>query len=239
MTDSHGTLALVGAGEFLPSMRDVDAELLRLSGGWRVAVLPTAAAPDGAGVPERWATLGTDYFRGLGARPTAVMALERDDCFREDLVREVRDADLIYFSGGKPGHLLRTLSDTPLWSAVLGVLKRGGLLAGCSAGAMVLGGWIPGRFDVRRRSLWTPAMGLVHETVVLPHFDEMPGWVEPVVRRLMPPGAALLGLDGGTAVVVRGRRAQALGRGRVVVARRRGRHVVETGQPVDLQPPPG
>src|SRR2546421_420495 len=61
-----GTLALVGAGEFLPPIAPVDAMLLeRVDGTPHVVVLPTASAPDGPGVPERWAKLGIDHFPQL------------------------------------------------------------------------------------------------------------------------------------------------------------------------------
>src|SRR5207247_724036 len=52
----------------------------------------------------------------------------------------VGEADLIYFSGGKPAYLLDALSESAVWSAALAANERGAVLAGCSAGAMVLGG---------------------------------------------------------------------------------------------------
>ncbi len=183
------TLALVGAGEFLPSMQAVDAELLERSGGRRVVILPTASAPDGPGVPERWARMGVEHFQGLGATATAVMALRREDCLRSDLAATVRQADLIYLPGGKPDHLWNSLSETPVWQAITEVVGRGGVVAGCSAGAMILGGWIPGRFSWRRMSFWVPAAGFVADCVVLPHFDELPGWAATLARRLMPGSA--------------------------------------------------
>ncbi len=76
----NGTLALVGAGEFLPEMNDVDRELLRRCRGRRVAILPTASAPDGPGVPERWAKDGVTHFQALGAQAVGVMALDRQGC---------------------------------------------------------------------------------------------------------------------------------------------------------------
>src|SRR4029079_9982025 len=49
-------------------------------------------------------------------------------------------ADLIYLSGGKPDHLYDLLVDTPLLAALRTAWQRGAVLAGCSAGAMVLAG---------------------------------------------------------------------------------------------------
>jgi cyanophycinase len=211
-----GTLALVGSGEFLPTMNDVDRELLGRAGGSRVAILPTASAPDGPGVPERWAEDGVAHFRALGAVPTAVLALDRDGCHLPENVERVRQSNFVYFSGGKPDYLHRTLLDTPLWQAVLGVLARGGILAGCSAGAMIQGGWIPGGFTFGR-GFWHPAFALLPGAFVLPHFDEMPGWMLAPAAAFRPRGSFIVGIDGGTALVGSGGRWEVLGRGRVVV----------------------
>ncbi len=138
-----GTLALVGAGEFLETMSGVDRQLLDRSGGVKVAIIPTASAPDGPGVPERWIRQGIDHFARLGASPIGVLALDRAACDDPQNVEPVRDADLVYFSGGKPDYLHATLTGTALWSAVEAVLDRGGVVAGCSAGAMIMGGYVP------------------------------------------------------------------------------------------------
>ena len=61
-----GTLALVGAGEFLDSMSTVDRQLLDRAGGSNVVILPTASAPDGAGVPERWIKMGDRALHPIG-----------------------------------------------------------------------------------------------------------------------------------------------------------------------------
>ena len=59
-----GTLALVGSGEFLAPIQPLDQKLLaHIQGSPRVVVLPTASAPDGPGVPERWARMGRGPLR--------------------------------------------------------------------------------------------------------------------------------------------------------------------------------
>jgi len=82
----RGTLALVGPGEFLPAMRTVETELLRRSGGQRVAILPMASAPDGPQVAKPWAEMGAAHFAALGA----VMALDAE---APPHVKGVRRAD--------------------------------------------------------------------------------------------------------------------------------------------------
>lgn len=241
MTIQHGTLALVGAGEFLESTRQVDEVLLERAGGKRVVILPMASAPDGAGVPERWAEMGVKHFNALGAQAEAVMALDRESCHAPENVDAVREADLVYFSGGKPDYLLSTLAGTPLWEAVLSVLDKGGVLAGCSAGAMILGGWIPGNPSFGRLSIWRPAFGLVPNAVIIPHFDEIPRWVTGPLSWLRPRRSTVIGVDGGTALMgnptgtLRGGEAwEVRGKGRVVV-RGGGRRMEFRDGPIRLQ----
>ncbi len=167
-----GTLALVGAGEYLPPIAPVDTMLLeRIDGAPRVVVLPTASTPDGAGVPEHWAKMGVDHFTQLGATVEPVMLLRRRDADDASIVSQIAAANFVYLSGGKPRYLLETLQGTAAWQAMVNVLAAGGVLAGCSAGAMVLGGEL-----VDFPQLWRtiPAFGLAPEIIIIPHFDEIP-----------------------------------------------------------------
>src|SRR5215471_14396110 len=79
-TTIHGTVALVGAGEYLQGMLPVDKNLLdRVNGTPKVVVLPTAAAPDGESVTSRWAKMGVEHFAQLGVTAEPMMLLNRTD----------------------------------------------------------------------------------------------------------------------------------------------------------------
>jgi cyanophycinase len=200
-----GTLALVGSGEFLDAMRPTDALLLDKVGGptlARVVVLPTASAPDGRAVFERWAALGRTHFAALGASVGVVMLARREDASDPAIVGQIAAANVVYLSGGKPGFLLQTLRGTPAWAAIEQVYARGGVLAGCSAGAMVLGGaLLTPRLRLGRPWLFEDAFGLVPGSVILPHYDAMPAWIGALVRRSLPPSFTLLGIDEHTALI--------------------------------------
>jgi cyanophycinase len=220
VTVSQGTLALVGAGEFLPSIQTVDRELLLRSGGDRVVIVPTASAPDGLDVFERWASMGVKHFQDLGARAVAVRALTREDCLLPETAAQIGDADLVYFSGGKPDYLYRALESTPVWQSVLRVLARGGVVAGCSAGAMILGAYIPAlrlRQLPARTALWRPGFGLVPNAVIIPHFDEMPRGMLRAWIAIRPSGTRALGVDRASALVGRPGDWQVMGTGNVTV----------------------
>ncbi len=215
-----GTLALVGAGEYLETMESVDRQLLARAGGTRVVVLPTASAPDGPGVPERWNRMGVEHFTKLGVQVDGIMALDHADCDDPATADRVRAANLVYFSGGKPDYLRRTLQGTALWRAVEEVLARGGVLAGCSAGAMIMGGYVPdfsSRMGVPSIRKWEPAFALVPTAIVVPHYNEFPEMVSGLMFRGRPEGTFVIGIDGNTALVGSGEDWQVMGRGRVTI----------------------
>lgn len=213
-TSVAGTVALVGAGEFLPTIAPVDKLLLeRVPGTPRVVVLPTASAPDGSEVSDRWAKMGVEHFTQLGATVEPVMLLNRADADNPAIAEQIAAANFVYFSGGKPRYLLETLQGTASWQAILNVLAAGGVLAGCSAGAMVLGAEI---IDFPQVWHTIPAFGLVPGVVIIPHFDEIPS-VLSFITNLTARKATILGIDGGTALVQSNGEWTVYGRGGVTV----------------------
>lgn len=211
------TIALVGSGEYIDVCRPVDEHLLGLldigDRSPRVACLPTAAAKDGERVWRGWQERGLAHFTRLGAEVVAVDIIDRDTAEDETMVRHIAGADLVYLSGGKPSLLHQLLDGTAAWAAILGVLDRGGVLAGCSAGAMVQGSHIAGF----RGGPGSEGFGLLPNTVVLPHFDEFPSLAGDLVKRLVGRGRNVVGVDGATALVRHQGRYTAVGAGSVTV----------------------
>lgn len=210
----EGTIALAGSGEFLPAIAPVDSILLQtLSQPWRVAIVPTASAPDGPGVPERWAKMGVDHFTTLGATAEPVMLLTRSDAEDAETAARIAAVNFVYLSGGKPRYLLETLRDSACWRAIAGIYAAGGVVAGCSAGAMALAGHM---VDYPRVWSTLPGLGLAPEIAVIPHFDEMPGWMTGPMRGALR-HTTVVGIPGSTCLVGHPGAWRALGVGRVVV----------------------
>lgn len=173
-TRSAGTLALVGAGEYLAEMEPVDRQLLdRVRGSLRAVVLPTAAARDGRVAADRWARKGVEHFMRLGVYVEPAMVLTRADAESADFARQIAAATFVYLSGGKPGYLLKTLRGTRCWDAIVRVYRQGGVVAGCAAGAMALGARV---FDAPRYYRTVPGLGLAEDFAVVPHADKLPRW---------------------------------------------------------------
>ena len=221
-----GPVALVGSGEFLPAMADFDAGLLATTGRSRprVAILPTASWPDGTEVFHRWATQGSAHFSGLGAEVEPVLVRDRVDADDAGHAQAIGEADLIYLSGGKPGYLLDALAGSAVGRALTAANQRGAVLAGCSAGAMVLAGHA---FDFRVGPMpwplrWRSGLGFAPGASVVPHYDAWPEALCALVALQSPRRSVVLGIDEETAVVGRDGSWQVHGRSRVTVWR--GRH---------------
>jgi cyanophycinase len=189
-------LALTGSGEYLPPMEAVDRELIRrLPGPARVVCLPTAAGTEG---PERigyWSQLGVAHFTRLGARVEALPIIDRTSANEPDLAAAILNANFVYLSGGKPSYLYDTLAGSRAWEAILSVLHSGGLLAGCSAGAMVQGEKFYGFPGLRNGFNFLPG------ATVVPHFDEISQAFLQPIRLAAGKKLTLLGIDGNTALV--------------------------------------
>lgn len=222
---TRGRLVLCGSGEFTPAMDDVDRGILADIGSRRirVVIVPTAAGTEDT--PKSWVEMGTAHFARLGADAMGVMVLDRADAEDPRHSEAVADADWIYFSGGKPGYLVETLSGTPFWSAVLARHRAGAVLAGSSAGAMMLGSrtfHFPDGLDengVPRRVAVRDALGLLPGIFVAPHFDAVPGEMWRRWAEIWPDGHRMLGIDEDTAIVEGPGGWTVVGNGRAVVFR--------------------
>lgn len=198
---SPGPLALVGSGEYLPVMAEVEGLLLR-GRAPRYVQIPTAAAPEGEQSLRYWLDLGAAQAERLGVQQIPVLARDRAAADDPDLAALVKGAGLIYLSGGNPKYLAQTLRGTQVWAAVLAAWQSGAALAGCSAGAMALTSWVPSIRSARRDL--TPGLGVLPGLRVLPHFDKMLGWVPDLLTRAVmhpPAGTTVLGIDEDTAIV--------------------------------------
>lgn len=227
-------MALVGAGEFLPAMADVDAGLLAATGRARprVAIIPTASFPDGDATFERWAAMGVDHFSALGAEVEPVLVRGRSDADDPAHAQAVGEADLIYLSGGRPGYLLATLDGSRVGRALWDASRAGAIVAGCSAGAMALA---DRQFEFRRRMLpwplrWRRGLGIVAGMAVIPHYDAWPEALCALMALQAPRGSAVIGIDEDTAVVGRDGAWQVHGRSRVTIWRGRHRDRYRAGE---------
>jgi cyanophycinase len=220
-------LALVGSGEYLPPMEPVDRYLLGLlKSEPHVICLPTAAGTEGAERINYWSELGKAHYSRLGAEVESLPVIDPSSANDPDLAQRIQQANFVYLSGGKPDYLYRTLVNSLVWLAIQEVLENGGILAGCSAGAMIMGEVIPGFPG------WKPAFNLLPGVVIMPHFDELPRAMLSTLQLLVGDKRTLLGIEGNTALVGVEESYQVVGSGGVVVWNKWGKTRFTHGQHV-------
>jgi cyanophycinase len=196
-----GPLALVGSGEYLPQMADIEGGLLSGRAA-RYVQLATAAVPDGPAVVERWHNLGRAQADRLGVEAVILDIGDRGDAEDASIAAQVDGAGLIYLSGGHPAFLAETLRGTLVWDAIVAAWHAGSALAGCSAGAMAFSAWVPSLRHPREGG--TEGLGLLPHLRVIPHFDAFVSRIPDMVTRfLLPndPSITVLGIDEDTAIV--------------------------------------
>lgn len=201
----NGYIALVGSGEYLPVMNEVDNFLLANCGANdrkpKVVCLPTAAGLESESSVKRWMKMGIDHFTRLNADVRAVPVTDKDSANEPSHASAVEEADFVYFSGGNPLHLYETMKDSLVWKSAMKVFERGGVYAGCSAGAMILGKSIPNFRMLGINSV--NAFGIV-SALVIPHFDATPIFFKPIIsaaRSRLKQNELMIGIDEETAMV--------------------------------------
>jgi cyanophycinase len=198
--DTPGAVALVGSGEYLPPMADLEAQLLADAVGRgrprHYLQLATAAGEEGEKSLTYWRDLGAAQGERIGVATTFLPVFTREHANDPALAARVQEAGLLYLSGGNPRYLAETLVGSLVGNAIVEHVRRGGALAGCSAGAMVLGTTVPSlRFGAR-----TPVAGLnlLPGIQVIPHFNRL---FELAVKGAPDSTKYLLGIENLTALV--------------------------------------
>jgi cyanophycinase len=174
-----------------------DRRAIELAGGFdaRVGIVPTAAAPDDN--HERAGRNGRRWFSRLGAKQVDVLPLiDRDSANQPAIVEALRESRLIYLLGGFTHYLGQTLAGSAGWQAMLASYENGAVIAGSSAGAMVLCQhyYNPDSGEV------VEGLGLIRNACVLPHHNTFgKGWASRL-RELLP-NAVLVGIDERTGMI--------------------------------------
>jgi cyanophycinase len=186
-----GALLLEGGAEFGGQMAGPDRQAMERAGGEDapIRIIPTAAAPDHN--HQRAGRNGERWFRSLGARDDAVVfVIDRASADDPHLASEVEQARLIYLLGGFTHYLAQTLAESACARALRAAYAAGAVIAGSSAGAMVL---CEHYYDPSGRRVHR-GLNFVPNACVLPHHNTFgQGWAGRLAKEL--PSAWLLGID--------------------------------------------
>ena len=192
-----GYLLLEGGAEFGGKMREPDRKAIELAGGFAVPIriIPAAAAPDHN--HQRAGNNGVRWFQSLGVKDVLSLPLiDKASANEESILESLKSAKLIYMLGGFTHYLGQTLKGSKAWQAVLSANQNGAVIAGSSAGAMVM-----------CEHYYDPSAGQVHKglnlvpnSLVLPHHDTCgKSWAPRLMGQL--PQVTLIGIDEQTGMI--------------------------------------
>jgi len=221
-----GYLLLEGGAEFGGRMRDPDLKAIELAGGFDapIRIIPTAAAPDNN--HQRAGNNGIRWFQSLGAKDVVSLPLiDKVSANDESLAKSLREAKLIYMLGGFTGYLGETLKESAAWEAVLEAYHDGAVVAGSSAGAMVMCEFY---YDLNQGQV-IEGLNLVPNSIVLPHHNTFgKSWASRLLEIIQ---INLIGIDEQTGMIDDGAKTWTVyGRGGVTLYQNRQVEIYEAGK---------
>src|SRR5947209_11500966 len=186
-----GYILLEGGAEFGGLMAEADRRAITLAGGpdAPISIIPTAAALDNN--HQRAGNNGVNWFHRLGAtRVETLPLIDKASANDEAIAMSIRQSCLIYLLGGFTGYLGQTLANSASYQAMLAAYEAGAVIAGSSAGAMVMCQYYtdPGSGRI------VEGLNFLPNTCVLPHHNTFGKGCAQRLTTLLP-SAVLLGID--------------------------------------------
>jgi cyanophycinase len=189
----------------------------RLGGGALVLATIASRAPEGyfESYQKAFADLGVDQLRELYVD-------DRGEAHDPDKLALFDGAAGVFFSGGDQLRISSQIGDTPIEKRIREIWRRGGVLAGTSAGASVMSDtmMVRGSSSETHRIgdlQMAPGLGLVRDVIIDQHFAERGRIGRLLGAVAQSPRVLGLGIDEDTALILDGHDFTVIGSGGVYV----------------------
>jgi cyanophycinase len=223
---AKGTLVIVGGGGMEGT--GIVEKFIQLAGGpdKKFIIVPTAGGNknnDGTvRAYEESQIVGSWLKRGI---KNVRMLHTHDPKFAdtEDFIKDVKDADAVWFNGGRQWNIVDSYANTRTLAEFHKVLDRGGVIGGSSAGATIQGQYLV-RGDTSGPNVMMTqephhqeGFKFLRRSAIDQHINARNRWDDliPVVQKY--PDLLGIGLSEGTAIVVTGDTFEVLGKWKVAV----------------------
>jgi len=216
---ASGSLVIVGGGG-MPE--DVGKKFVELAGGPEalIVVLPTSM-PDP--LPQDG---GSAFLQRLGAKNVRVLGgRQKNEVESADALEALDKAGGVWFGGGRQWRFVDAYEGTAAYERLQGVLRRGGVIGGSSAGATIQGDYLvrgsPHGPQFMMCEGYERGFAFLPGVAIDQHFAQRKRFADMTALMKAYPQYLGLGLDEATALVVQGQVATVLGRGQAHVYDRR------------------
>jgi len=213
---ANGTLIIIGGGDISESL---NRKIMEISGGLQVPIVVIPTADGKESYDENFGEAG--ILRKMGATNVTVLhTLDRNVANSEEFVKPLREAKLVWFSGGRQWRLVdaykNTLTEKMLWK----VLERGGTIGGSSAGATIQGSFLV-RGDTKNNQVMMgdhqEGFGFLRNVAIDQHVLARNRQFDMFEILRDHPQLLGIGIDEGTAIIVKGDIFEVAGKSYVIV----------------------
>lgn len=219
-TEGRGALIIIGGGEDRDprGKRTILKEVARRVRGGKL-VLATVASRE----PEGYFKDYAGAFADLGIGELVELYVEnRSQAGDRDKLSVLDDAAGIFFSGGDQLRITSQIGDSGIEAKVRALHRRGGVVAGTSAGASVMSEtmMVRGTSSITHRIgdlHMAPGLGLIRDVIIDQHFAERGRFGRLIGAVAHNPRILGIGIDEDTAAIVEGNEFEVIGSGAVYV----------------------
>ena len=214
---ARGALVVAGGGRLVPEIWE---RFVELAGGADARIVVIPGASDDESFPSDWG--GLEPLRRTGAGNITVLhTRDRARANDEQFVAPLRLATGVWIPGGRQWRLTDAYLNTRVHAELRALLARGGVVGGTSAGASVQASYMVRGAPEGNHVMMAPGheegFGFLREVAVDQHLLTR-GRERDLLQVLAAhPRLLGIGIDEGTALVVRGDTAEVIGESRVAI----------------------
>jgi cyanophycinase len=228
---ASGKLFIIGGGNRTDSMMNELIDLAGIRSEGYAYILPMASSvPDSSimWTKEDFNVTGVKRISGFNFLPGVPPP--------EDKLDSLRNAKLIFISGGDQSRFMAVIKDTPLKEALYQAYKSGSVIAGTSAGAAVMSKRMITGNQIKHPDTETgfitiesdnveikEGLGLLTDVIIDQHFIKRQRLNRLVAASIENHGQLCIGIDESTAIIVDGDYATVTGISQVVVIKNTGK----------------
>ena len=224
---ANGTLVVVGGGDE-KGTGIMETFINRAGGrGAKFVIVPTAAGnktADGKVKVYEEDDIVGPWKRDYGLQNVRMLhTYDRSIADTEEFVKPLREADAVWFGGGRQWNLVDSYANTLTEKEFHNVLQRGGVIGGSSAGATIQGDYLVRGAIAGPDIVMAPepehqrGFTFLRHTAIDQHINTRNRWDDlvPVIKKF--PSLLGIGLSEGTAIVITGDRFEVWGKWKVAI----------------------
>lgn len=224
-TGPKGSLFIIGGGSRPPEMVKRIIEESGIDNKGYGIILPMASSEQDSAIyyaKKQFAEVGIDNVFGIMVTDNEPVTSQRID--------SIKNANLIYISGGDQDRFMRAVDNTPIAAAIHENYRRGGMIAGTSAGAAVMSREMITGTELKHPEYHSTfrnleednlelkkGLGMLKNVIIDQHFVRRSRHNRLLTAVIENPEIQGIGIDESTAILVRDKEAEVVGDSQVIV----------------------